>query len=304
MAMIEKPTIIITSLGRTGTLFFSEFFREIIEDSSVFHEPDVINFYQYKGLGQKIRNLRKQINDVGINFLIIRRLQGKGSLISLSDARLTSKLEYFDAVSKVLEQRMLFVESQPGKIYIESNAGYYGLIDVLKNVYKQQCVVYIIRNGYTWVQSKMNWGLMYNKGWLRSLLAHTWPTARDMYWNEYREKWSYMNLFEKICWAWRTLNQYALDSINSNPNVITIKFEDIFLSENAIQNLSELLKSISCSLMIPIDYSDVDIEPWLGQKIHASDKEFPDYAEWSISNRKSFNEICGPLMEKMGYRVE
>ena len=36
--MIEKPSIIITSLGRTGTTFFSRLFRQIIRDLPI--QPD------------------------------------------------------------------------------------------------------------------------------------------------------------------------------------------------------------------------------------------------------------------------
>ena len=58
--MIEKPTIIITSIGRTGTKFFGDLFREIIPDSTSLHEPDFLKVIRYRGAFERIRQIIKQ----------------------------------------------------------------------------------------------------------------------------------------------------------------------------------------------------------------------------------------------------
>ena len=42
MQVIEKPTILITSLGRTGTDFFAKLFAHVLPNCTSLHEPDII----------------------------------------------------------------------------------------------------------------------------------------------------------------------------------------------------------------------------------------------------------------------
>ncbi len=83
--MIDKPSIIITSLGRTGTKFFADFFADIIPESTSLHEPDIFNFSLKKGKGLKYLN--KQLRESDFKNLILKKALGKWSLVSLSDKR-------------------------------------------------------------------------------------------------------------------------------------------------------------------------------------------------------------------------
>jgi hypothetical protein len=80
--LITKPTIIITSLGRTGTKFFQLLFEEIVPDSTSLHEPDYLNFGQYRGWGERIRQVVRQLRESGVSNLVVRKSLGKWSLIS------------------------------------------------------------------------------------------------------------------------------------------------------------------------------------------------------------------------------
>jgi len=301
--MIKKPSIIITSLGRTGTKFFYTLFREIIPDGTSLHEPDVFNIVQYRETGERIRQILKQIREAGVYNMIIRKALGKWSLIKLSDARVRGELGYTEAVQQVLSQREKFVHSRSGHVYIESSAAYYGLIDVLKDVYEHHRVAYIIRDGRDWVQSWMNWGEMYSKGKIRSLVAHTWPTASEIEGDPYGAKWKAMSRFEKVCWAWARLNEYALRTIQENPNARIFRFEDIFKSENRYQHLEELVQFVTA---FP-DAGQIVTAPldgWLDRQIHKSSPRFPSWEKWSAEQKQQFRAICGPLMEKLGYEFD
>ncbi len=230
--MIKKPSIIVTSLGRTGTLFFQALFQDIIPNGTSLHEPDYLNFGQYHGTGERIRQVIRQVRESGVSNLIIKKSLGKWSLLKLSNARLRGELGYTEAVEQVLKQPREFVHSRSGLVYTESSAAYRGLIDVLKDVYEQHRVVYIIRDGRDWVQSKMNFGTMYNKGRIRRVVSRTWPTAFEFEHDPYHSKWATMSRFERICWAWTRLNEYTLDTIRGNPYARVFRFEDIFKSKD------------------------------------------------------------------------
>lgn len=300
--MINKPTIILTSLGRTGTKFFAALFSDIIPYSTSLHEPDVFNFFQYEGTKERIRQTIKQIQEVSFYTLFVRKALGRGSIIELSDSRVRGELKYEEVVRQLLKQRSGFVESREGAMYVESNAGYYGLLDILSEVFEHHRIVYIVRDGRGWVQSKMNWGQMYNKSTIRGVFAHTWPTALEMESDPYRSKWNSMSRFERICWAWTRLNRYALDTVRENPNARVFRFEDIFKSENRYQHLAELVNFAT-------DMPGVDPVPaealdgWLDRRIHKSSGDFPAWSEWSTQQKQQFIEICGPLMEELGYEL-
>jgi hypothetical protein len=300
--MIDKPSIIITSLGRTGTKFFQELFADIIPDATSLHEPDYLNFGQYHGISERFRQLVRQIQESGFSNLIIRKALGKWSLIALSDARLRGTLDYSEAVEQVLSQRRSFVRSQDGSMYIESSSAYFGLIDVIMGVYKQHKVVYIIRDGRDWVQSKMNFGRIYLKGKVRSMISRNWPTAQDIENDPYQSRWAVMSRFEKTCWAWARLNKYVMDTVKENPNARVFRFEDIFKSGDRYQHLADLVNFAT-------DMPGVEpvppeaLEGWLDRRIHKSSGEFPAWSEWSPEQKGQFREICGSLMKALGYSL-
>jgi len=296
---IEKPTIIITSLGRTGTKFFQALFESQLPEACSLHEPDVFNYFQYKKGKERISQVKIQLKEVGLFNLLIRKPLGRWSLINISDDRVRGAIDQSSTVKKVYNQRDSFIKTVAGSPYIESNIGYYGLLDVLDNVFSQFRAAYFIRDGRDWIQSHMNWGQMYGKNQFQKIFAHTWPTAHD-FGDVTIETWESMSRFEKLCRAWVRLNEFAINSIADNPFVRLVKFEDIFISDNRYQNLEDLLNfllSIDNSLELDVD----SINGWLEKRIHGSQENFPDFPDWSKIHKAQFHEICDPLMKYVGY---
>jgi hypothetical protein len=308
--MIKKPTIIITSLGRTGTGFFYALFREIIPAGTSLHEPDVFKIMRYRETSERIKQIRRQIQEVGVYHLVVRKALGQWSLVKLSDARLRGELGYTEAVQRVLSQRKRFVHSRSGCVYIESSLAYYGLIDVLTDVFENHRVAYIVRDGGDWIQSWMSWREMqgkrwgmYGKGKIESLFGHNWPTALEMEDDPYKFRWDSMSGFEKLCWAWSRLNGYALGTAQKNPNARVFRFEDIFQSENRYQHLADLVQFVTTFPEAEL-ISTVPLEGWLDRQVHKSVGRFPSKNEWSTEHKEQFRAICGPLAEELGYEFD
>lgn len=299
--MIEKPSIIVTSLGRTGTQFFAKVFKQIISDATVLHEPDIFTTSDIRYEG--VWHVLKQLREAGVFNMLVRKLYRKWNLIELSDSRVRGNISYEDALIKALEQRERFISSKPGHIYVESSIAYYGLIDVLEEMFRDVRTIYIIRDGRTWVRSWMDWveqGGMYNKGRLRSLVAHTWPTATEFRDDPYNQKWSKMSRFEKLCWGWATLNTYALRTLEKSSSAKLYRFEDIFLSINRDEYLADMLSFLSSLPDIgPIPYDT--FKAWIDQPAHKSEAKFPSWENWTVDQKQQFQLICGPLMEKLAY---
>jgi len=292
MDKIEKPTIIITSLGRTGTKFFTLLFRELLPHATILHDPDRINSRE---------SILRQMKESGMMNLFVWRTLGRWRLVSVSDKRVTGALDERQALSELMRQRANFIENKPGSVYVESNSSFYGLLDLLPKAFNRHRVVYLVRDGRTWVRSQMNWNVLYaDWGYLKKRLSHRWPTAEEMPEDPYYERWPFMSRFERICWAWSRLNQFALRGVENNPHTRVFRFEDIFNSEADHEPLETL---IGFALTLT-DWESGDLpyeRAWLNRKVHESVEGFPEWRDWSREQKGQFWGICGSLMEELGY---
>ncbi len=298
--MINKPSIIVSSLGRTGTNFFSKLINEILTDCSALHEPDIIGGPVGRGSKYMWRATINKLSDVGWKYLVFQKSKGRFSLIRISDSRVKGQISNGVAIEQLMSQRNDFVNQQSGLTYMESNYGYYGLIDLIPNVFNVHRVAYIIRDGRGWVQSHHNWGEAYGKGRLRSIFAHTWPKANDLPGDPYFEKWEKMTRFEKLCWAWNKLNGYALYTISKNPNAQLFLFENIFISKDKYDHLTEFVDFLSERHK---GGRNLDLSGRLERKVHHSDQKFPDWSGWSNEQKRIFYEHCGDLMSNLSYEL-
>jgi hypothetical protein len=297
--MIEKPTILITSLGRTGTEFFARLFAEILPDSTSIHEPDI---FQNTGVGNKWGHYFQQVRRAGIWRMVILKALGKWTLVKLSDAKFLGHLDPRQAIDGLSAQRRSFIHHAPGSIYVEANIGYYGLLDITPQVFREHRAVYIVRDGRDWIRSHMNWGEFYGKRGVRKLISHNWPAASDLPLDPFAGKWKKLSRFEQLCWAWGRLNEYALDMLSKNPHARVFHFEKIFSGEGRYQILDELV-SFTASLH-SIDIKRIgSTKDRLEHRTHQSSEGFPIWEKWTKDQQSTFYEICGFLMEKLGYKI-
>jgi len=298
--MIDKPSILITSLGRTGTQFFSILFRDILPDCDSFHEPDVV---QYAGVENRIKPFLNRVRNAGIYNMVFLKLIGKWSLVRLSDGRLKGELNDIEASKDLHRQRAKFIQSKKRKVYVESNIGYYGLLDLLPNVFSQHRAIFIVRDGRDWVRSTFNWGEIFGKKGGRAIFSHKWPTAKDFPDSPYAEQWQSLSRFQKICWVWSRLNQYALNTVEKNPNARVFYFEKIFSGEQKYTHLKDL---IDFAVDLPgISVTQLDkTDGWLKKRVHMSSKDFPAWENWTPEHKDQFQQMCEPLMKKLGYKIE
>jgi len=291
--MIEKPSIIVTSGGRTGTRFFYELFNSIIQGCIAFHEPENIN------LKEPFESLWK-IKKFGFWNASYKKMHGDWGITSISNRRMSQRININKSAKLLLNERKKFVESFSERIYVEASYHYYGLIDVLPMVFKHHRVVYITRDGRDWVRSQMNKKEFYHKK-----NPHTRFKTRispDILNDKnYIDEWDSMSRFEKLCWAWTTINKYALSSMKKNENARLFYFEDIFYSDTKYDNLRKLVDFLT---FIPncekIEYDS--LEGKLEEKVNQPPEyEFPSWEKWSLNQKNKFRQICGDLMKRLNY---
>ncbi len=293
--MINKNSILITSLGRTGTEFFAKFFQDILPDCVSLHEPDIFELQSLK-----IPNYRDRLINAGIWRLVVLKLLGKWSLVKISDERFFGRIDGEKAAQFLVKQRESFISERPGSIYVESNIGYYGLLDVTPLAFKNHKAVLIVRDGRDWVRSAINWGEIYGKKGIRKYFSHTWPSAEKVPGDALASSWNQASEFQKACWAWANLNAYAIKTMQQNPAARMYKFEDIFKGPDRYDYLNDLVRFTTALPGIdPASLKKTD--GWLDQKIHPSSNQFPAWQEWTAQQKNQFDEICGPLMSRLNY---
>jgi hypothetical protein len=296
--MINKPTIIITSIGRTGTKFFAQLFREILKDNVTYHEPEKII------IKSTYLNLKKTFwvfKNFGLINSTLKKITGSWGIRSISNRKIMDKLTTNEARLFLIGERKKFIESHHKiKIYVESSYHFYGLIDIIPISFKYHNTVYIIRNGRNWIRSHMDKTKWYSVKHIPSLLNIMLTPWKKT--STYNLKWKSMTQFEKLCWFWSTANQYALNTIENNPNAKLFYFEDIFESENKYANLKKLIDFVTTFKNFKIKYNHNKLSGILEKKINNPKKyTFPSWENWTEEQKNQFNEICGPLMKKLGY---
>ena len=297
--MIERPSILVTSLGRTGTEFFARFFAHVLPDATSLHEPDI---FQNTGVENKLAHYLQQVRRAGPWRMVFLKALGKWTLVKISDARFLGRQDRPQAVRALTGQRKAFIESMPGSVYVEANIGYYGLLDITPQVFQEHRAVYVVRDGREWVRSHMNWGEFYGKKGLRKLISHNWPAASDVPGDPCAEQWDTFSRFERLCWAWSKLNQYALETLSSNPNARVFRFEKIFSGEERYEVLDDLVAFTTSLPSLP-STGRRSTAGWLEKRTHQSSSGFPAWEAWSADQQQHFRVVCGPLMEQLGYRV-
>src|SRR5258705_12367794 len=159
--MIEKPTILVTSIGRTGTEFFSRFFANIIPDCTSLHEPNTIVITTH--IENRLEQYVQQVRRAGIWRMVFLKAFGKWNLTKLSDSRFLGNLSYRQASSNLRDQRMGFISKKPSSIYVEAYHGYYALLHVIPDVFKHQWVISVVRDDLAWSLTMIHWSQGYSK---------------------------------------------------------------------------------------------------------------------------------------------
>lgn len=299
--MIEKPSIIICSLGRTGTTFFNHFFQKHFPQIDSFHEPATIHYKSKKFLTDLSFNIRY----FGFANTILKKALGRWGILNLSRQRICGRISRAEAVRRLEKERAGFIKLLPKNFYLESNYHYYGVLDLLPEVFTKYRAVYIIRDPRDWVRSYINLFGWYHYTDINMHIGNR-LSADDFPGDEYKKNWKGLSQFEKLCWAWNKQNSYVRDISQGLPqsNFRWFRFEDIFGKKNGFQEFFDLLEFV-CS----IDPGRLKAKPEMGesikQKIHKPKKYFfPKWTEWTSAQARALNKLCGPLMRRFGYGQE
>ncbi len=297
--MITKPTIIISSLGRTGTTFFAEFFKENSKNTYVVHEPE--NIYIKK---MKIKDVLWGIENFGFSNIILKKITKKWGILSASNKKLLKKQTNQEVIEDLIKQREDFVEKQKEGVYIESNHHYFGVLDLLPSVFKNLRIIYLIRDPRDWVRSWINFQGWYHWTDINNALGNR-LSPKTLGDEEELKKWKKYGRFEKLCWAWNYMNSKAIENIKDKPNCKILRYEDVFINNTKYDNLEKIINFATDFKGVEVELKD-GYKKSLDKKIHNKPKSysFPHWKDWNKKRAVHLNEVCGDLMKTFNYGKE
>ena len=300
--MINKFSIIITSLGRTGTTFLADFFSNNFQDIYAVHEPGKIII---KKLNPKI--ILKAIKEIGIKGAVTNKLFGCQSIMQISNLRLAGIINAQVAANKIIKARKKYIETKTEKIYLESNYQYHGLLDSLPLAFQQLQAAYIVRDPRDWIRSWMNLKALYHQSDIHSFLGNrlTPLMAGD---TQVAKEWKSFGQFEKLAWLWGYVNKFILKNAKNNPQIKIFRFEDLFLSSQKEENFYNFINFlISNSLggqAMPKNIKMI-IKNTLAKRVHKSKNSvIGSWRDWPKEKIKILDKFCSPAMQKFNYGME
>ena len=296
--MIEKPAVLVTSTGRTGTAFFADLFPRIVAECDAFHEPDCLkNLWPFE-----ILDVLQQFGPV---LATVDKLRLLGNVRGMSVARITGQVKDRPVASALERLRSRFVNSLCGTLYVESNQQMVGLIDVLPVVFRQCRIVYLVRDPREWLRSYWcHTGAAFSivdlvsflpAGRLRAPLCFQDPWARE---------WGEMDRFQKNCWLWAKKNRYALECVKHTDEARMWRFEDVFLGDRRYEVLEDLV-DFATRFPDGTRFDHGSLEGVLERKVNESKRDIlSPWREWSAERVRDFRKMCGGLMDELGYGEE
>ena len=171
-------------------------------------------------------------------------------------------------------------------IYGEVNSFLRRHCEALKKAFPNVTILHLVRDGRAVVRS------MYSR---ETMMPGAYDTkyVRPKPGGPYYEKWDKMSRFEKLCWYWAVENEYLYRCTNGR----IVHFEKIvrdyeYFKEKVLEPLG---------LDIPREIWEREVRRPRNISLQY---KLPHWKEWDKWMEERFREICGEIMEKLGYTLD
>lgn len=288
----EKDLVFIASGGRTGTTFFGEMLKEVIDDCWSEHEPDIVS--------TDWRKTRARISQFGWWHMIFGRLLGVTGLRPLGHRLLIGSISEDTCAYRLRSHRARYHSSIRESLVVESSGRWWMFARHLHRIWREAKVIGIIRDPRDWIDSwQRHQPDRHRPNWFRWFpLGPLTPRAVGDF--DWVDRWEELDQFGRLAWDWRIIYGQLDRATAEAPNVRMFRFEDLFgPSDNFVR---ELIDFAACHGTRR--YRVLDLNGFTAQVHNASGRRQRQWCEWPAENARLLDELCGPLMKKYGYGHE
>lgn len=292
---MSKKRIFISSTGRTATQFFAKYLCVMIENSVSLHEPGTPWF-------SKPKQLFRQVKDYGIYHLSIGQGKNTHSMYKLSRDYVAGDISKEQACGNILSINSKVDALSDSEVVVYSSGHIYGLLGLLDRVYEDSRFVFIVRDPREWIGSALNKTEYSLYGPIEMFFRKISLQPSCFKDDSYRTKWKKMTKFEKYCWFYNKLNENAINEMKGKDNFQVFRYEDIFLSENKVENFGAMLDFATNfkSGQVNCDYKS----ELIGQKVDSKQSKASAWETWAPEQVDAMLKHCGSMMKQFGYGEE
>lgn len=294
----EKHLILLTSLGRTGTLFIGENASRMIRDCVSYHEADVL-------VPTEAGNWARKMRGQGLFRMTAGKLLPRHSLATLGVWRVAGRIGDEEAIGVIRSLREGFFAAQEAGVVLEANTQYADLADLLPRAFPRANIIFVVRDPRDWVRSMLHhpagiYGWRDPRGWLPRMRLRPHDTGEA----ELARRWRHLPRFEKVAWSWAARHRAILPRVAGDPRIRLLRYEDILGSAGREERFREML---AFATAFPDGFrAGVDFDPaLLARRSHASREDgFPGWRRWDAGLARTLARHCGGLMRELGYGGE
>lgn len=289
---MTKNLVFIASGGRTGTTFFGERLKTVIDDCWSEHTPDVwVGF-----TGRSFRRIR----NFGLWHMGAGRLLGLTGMRPLGQKRLSGVLPTQTCLKRLFESRRRYHDSIPQSLIVESYSRWWMFADCFHELWPEAKLIGVIRDPRDWITS-----------WQRHQPRRQTPqflswfplgplTPEDLGDEEWRGRWREIGQFGRLGWDWRTIYGQIDGAAEKNNRIRMFRFEDLFSAGG--EAMGELVRFAADHGARK--YAVRDLSGFADDVRNASHGPRRHWRNWPAEDVRLVDELCGPLMRKYGYGLE
>ncbi|HKL55025.1 MAG TPA: hypothetical protein VJ893_02795 [Roseovarius sp.] len=291
---MNKNLVYIVSGGRTGTQYFGDLMSDLIEDTFSVHEPDLLDPFDPLRLVRATRVF-------GINHMIFGRIAGRTGIRNIARRWQCGLVDRAAIADAIRAHRDAYYRTVPNSLIIESYYQWYGLADVVRDVYPRCKVIGLVRDPRDWVTSWLNHGGQHDRRDLTRLFGQRRLRPDDFGQTELMARWPEARRFEKHCWDWWMINSRITEAAAVSDLTRVWRFEDVFTSDDP----SHLESLLYFAAEHGARRYDVTFDPAIRQeRRNASRGRAPGWRAWDCEQARCLERHCGPLMRVYGYGLE
>ena len=290
---MNKDLVFIVSGGRTGTQFFGDRLKDIIDDCWSEHEPDMVQ-------GLSILTLNRIIR-FGVWHMVIGRVLGRSGIRVVGRRYRSGKINDKQLYKKIRAMREDYHKQHEEHLIVESYYVWWLLVNQIQVVWPNAKIICVIRDPRTWINS---W-LKHQQGRRSETLKENFLSANvtpeligDKDWIE---PWKDMSQIAKLAWEWKTIYTTLYEASERSELTSVFRFEDVF-SNNTF--MREVLHFVSHHENRSYNVNESILLTFTSDRINASKKDGSSWESWSDEDARIVEELCGPLMKIYNYGDE
>lgn len=289
--LLNKPTVLIASAGRTGTKFLGTQLGRLVDDAFSVHEPDAIHFFDWRDDLHRVRML-------GVRETVLGKFTGRGGTRNLSLRLLSGKIAFQEAGRRLAKSRVKLHQAVKQNLIIESYGTLLGLFSAAPYAYLHWKGVGVVREPTSWIRSwEGHHRTKYGKGdWVQRLgLGRLSP--KHLPTDNAARFWEEMTTRERLAWYWGFSTRLLLQAQRDEDFVRVFKFENLFADTAGMIELLEF-----CTKFSSRTFAYRNPKSLMAQKVNQSiSRGVPDWRSWNDREKYAVELFCSQGMQELGY---